>query len=93
MAGRLRIAQTAASAAVFCRFLSPRQRPPGDFFSRPLHRRFHRTSDVVRQVSVAAIAFAFRQMPAIFTDQALLEAVIRRDKNARQTRGQMQRKV
>ncbi|WP_174386473.1 hypothetical protein [Burkholderia metallica] len=77
----------------FCRFLLSRRRLPGDFRFRSLHRRFHRAIDVIRQVSVAAIAFAFTQIPAIFTDQPSPRTVIRRDKNARRTRRQMQRKV
>ncbi|EPS1221396.1 hypothetical protein QZN01_13005 [Burkholderia cenocepacia] len=77
----------------FCRFLSPRLTADSDFSFRSLDLRFHRASDVIRQVWDATIATAFAQMPAVFTDHASPRAVIRRDKNARRTRRQMQRKV
>ncbi|QTO19958.1 hypothetical protein [Burkholderia seminalis] len=53
----------------------------------------HETADVVRQVSIAAVAPAFTENPAIFTDRMSSRRVIRRDKNAWRTRAQMQRKV
>ncbi|MET3218827.1 UNVERIFIED_ORG: hypothetical protein ABIC48_006632 [Burkholderia territorii] len=79
------MAQTAASAADFFIFSFA----PGDF---PV-RRFHRAPDVIRQVSIAAIASALTPMPAIFTDPRSPRTVIRRDKSARRPHGQMQRKV
>ncbi|WJN77884.1 hypothetical protein OH687_13685 [Burkholderia anthina] len=78
---------------IFYRFPSPRQRPPADCPCRAAYRRLYHAADAARQVSVAAVAFACAQFPAIFTDHASSRPLIRRDKNARRTRGQMQRKV
>ncbi|MBG0876379.1 MULTISPECIES: hypothetical protein [Burkholderia] len=77
----------------FVAFFRFGERPTSDFPFRSLDLQFHRASDAIRQVWDATIATAFAQMPAVFTDHASPRAVIRRDKNARRTRRQMQRKV
>ncbi|ESS40400.1 hypothetical protein P355_2765 [Burkholderia cenocepacia KC-01] len=72
---------------IFCRFLLRHERLARDFLFRSLDCRFHPANDVIRQVPVAAIASAFAPMPAILADPAPPRTLIRRDTNARRTRG------